>query len=615
MQSPPLHARYGSLFATEPYAPWGCHQHEIDDESCPSGWEQYAPLLLELVAAAPPPSTGTLPATRVSCGNHDAERCSECPQGNGQAWCNGECVWDAAWDECKYPGVDLSNPSAQCEVEFVIVGGGFIFRPADDLTNPPISVEDRGEFKGPGGSVLVRGITDAEGKVSLWWIAGGASTAQTVTATAKLSDGSTSNAAVLQGIATPHTADPQGFRGERSTRSPSTHAMFNSKRSAEGRWSDWKIELEPKHFPQTTFFMAIAQPGYYSGVQNINGWYHQVIFSCWQLGGVDSYPIDYGADSTCSQFGGEGTGWKCTLPITFEHGQRYQFHLQRAAASPTAVGKNGLGLWPSPTAASKVPSVGIDISLWIAVVSSGGSGSRSGVNARNASELGEPTFVATFRSPITNLLEYTGASSFVENWGTHATSCTAHDQRSVEYRNIKWRKDDSGSDDVDVGWHDVREATFASSIVAWHNEICVNYAYGVVQPPQDSTPRFFWSTGGQRCQSAPMNPTGGTAVPAAALDGWSAERQAVQLQGDSCFNPFVPAITTTTTTVTTTQDPRVSCGNHKAESCFECPEGNGQAWCNGDCVWDPGKGLCKLPGHAPCGPCNTRRGQRRLLYA
>ena len=40
----------------------------------------------------------------------------------------------------------------------------------------------------------------------------------------------------------------------------------------------------------------------------------------------------------------------------------------------------------------------------------------------------------------------------------------------------------------------------------------------------------------------------------------------------------------------------VSCGNHKAESCFECPKGNGQAWCNGDCVWDSGKDLCKLPG-------------------
>merc|ERR1712112_646403 len=29
----------------------------------------------------------------------------------------------------------------------------------------------------------------------------------------------------------------------------------------------------------------------------------------------------------------------------------------------------------------------------------------------------------------------------------------------------------------------------------------------------------------------------------------------------------------------------VSCGNHRASSCHECPQGNGASWCNGDCVW------------------------------
>ena len=28
---------------------------------------------------------------KVSCGNHDASTCAECPQGNGATWCNGEC--------------------------------------------------------------------------------------------------------------------------------------------------------------------------------------------------------------------------------------------------------------------------------------------------------------------------------------------------------------------------------------------------------------------------------------------------------------------------------------------------------------------------------------------
>ena len=34
---------------------------------------------------------------------------------------------------------------------------------------------------------------------------------------------------------------------------------------------------------------------------------------------------------------------------------------------------------------------------------------------------------------------------------------------------------------------------------------------------------------------------------------------------------------------------QVRCGNHKANSCFECPQGNGAAWCNGQCKWVNGR--------------------------
>ena len=39
---------------------------------------------------------------------------------------------------------------------------------------------------------------------------------------------------------------------------------------------------------------------------------------------------------------------------------------------------------------------------------------------------------------------------------------------------------------------------------------------------------------------------------------------------------------------------QVSCGNHQAMSCSECPQGNGESWCNGDCLWD--KGTCVSKG-------------------
>eukprot|EP00928_Gymnodinium_smaydae_P089952 TRINITY_DN73821_c0_g1_i1.p1 TRINITY_DN73821_c0_g1~~TRINITY_DN73821_c0_g1_i1.p1 ORF type:complete len:460 (+),score=55.53 TRINITY_DN73821_c0_g1_i1:47-1426(+) len=30
----------------------------------------------------------------ISCGGHFADTCADCPQGNGEAWCNGACEWD-----------------------------------------------------------------------------------------------------------------------------------------------------------------------------------------------------------------------------------------------------------------------------------------------------------------------------------------------------------------------------------------------------------------------------------------------------------------------------------------------------------------------------------------
>ena len=39
---------------------------------------------------------------KVNCGNHNALSCSECPQGYGPSWCNGDCEW--VNEECIYKG-------------------------------------------------------------------------------------------------------------------------------------------------------------------------------------------------------------------------------------------------------------------------------------------------------------------------------------------------------------------------------------------------------------------------------------------------------------------------------------------------------------------------------
>merc|ERR1719369_2129616 len=40
---------------------------------------------------------------------------------------------------------------------------------------------------------------------------------------------------------------------------------------------------------------------------------------------------------------------------------------------------------------------------------------------------------------------------------------------------------------------------------------------------------------------------------------------------------------------TTDKHHGVSCGNHKASNCGECPQGHGARWCNGDCRWRHGQ--------------------------
>ena len=44
---------------------------------------------------------------------------------------------------------------------------------------------------------------------------------------------------------------------------------------------------------------------------------------------------------------------------------------------------------------------------------------------------------------------------------------------------------------------------------------------------------------------------------------------------------------------------QVSCGNHKADSCDKCPQGNGALWCHGDCAWVKGQCILHIEGYRP----------------
>ena len=40
----------------------------------------------------------------------------------------------------------------------------------------------------------------------------------------------------------------------------------------------------------------------------------------------------------------------------------------------------------------------------------------------------------------------------------------------------------------------------------------------------------------------------------------------------------------------------INCGQHSANTCFDCPQGRGSDWCNGDCQWDHIDSTCKKKG-------------------
>ena len=46
--------------------------------------------------------------SQVVCGSHKAATCQQCPQGNGEAWCNGDCAWCKSQKDC------LPKDSNQC---------------------------------------------------------------------------------------------------------------------------------------------------------------------------------------------------------------------------------------------------------------------------------------------------------------------------------------------------------------------------------------------------------------------------------------------------------------------------------------------------------------------
>jgi hypothetical protein len=151
-------------------------------------------------------------------------------------------------------------------------------------------------------------VTDANGYVSAWWVAG-TSQNQSVNVSIQQTDG-VIKSATITGTAYGHT-----------TRANSIHVSWRTP-----AWDKFKADVTPQTWAPTTFYEVIGFNGGYGGIQST-----QTLFSIWDVGGVSPVVIDPGI-SKCSNFGGEGTGIKCEAPITPKVNVTYRFELETASA-------------------------------------------------------------------------------------------------------------------------------------------------------------------------------------------------------------------------------------------------------------------------------------------
>lgn len=285
--------------------------------------------------------------------------------------------------------------------------------------------------------------TDSDGRVSAWWTAGDAAE-QTVTARISHADGTTSEA-TAHGSSMPH-----------STRSNSIHINYE----VTGTYDAFSVDVTPVTFAPTTYYSTINFPGGYTGLQNTSSAdgpapleNQVVIFSVWDVGVVDAVVVD-AAGSTCTGFGGEGTGARCMLQYAWELGHSYRFELE--ITYPVADRT--------------------DYAVWVS-------------DATDPSAIVRRTHIATLR--YGEHAEPWYASGFVEDWYVEAPSCLDNPERTVRFHDARYRY--AGA------WTDVRAASFGAVYNPWHDEICANYAY------RADGDAFLWSSGGDLVD-APLMP-------------------------------------------------------------------------------------------------------------
>mmetsp|Transcript_23490 Transcript_23490/g.35667 ORF Transcript_23490/g.35667 Transcript_23490/m.35667 type:complete len:500 (-) Transcript_23490:113-1612(-) len=437
--------------------------------------------------------------SNVSCGGHFASTCAECPQGNGAAWCNGDCTW-------------IDN---QCTEYVKKCGGGITRSRCADC---------------PSGE---SGCAD-------------------------------SNAPF----------DPDGCAWHQSTnlcrdafsdevRTASVHLNYQSPINQPA----WLFQrVIPTASEDATYFASNGHRFGYGGIQQVNDFTGRVIFSLWDQGGCDqdlggcdsddlAQTVACGEGVTCASFGGEGTGRKSyfdtpALPVINEE---YFFVTQAAYLGNRRMEYTGYFYFQGS---------------WKLL-------SRIQVSTNQNEEwwLG-------------------GLYNFVEQWSAIDTT----KDRAALFGPAFMASTD-GDDFTQVSGVSFSHGTLENHehVNAWQTGSNLNYAVGI-------------ETGGDAVQEAQRGQwfTYPSVQVYDELLSFSAKIPCLNAASDknsieNCLDqpsstPGPTRVPTLAPTSGPTPGPTpapfneptgspVSCGGHFASSCAECPQGNGEYWCNGECIW------------------------------
>jgi hypothetical protein len=226
-------------------------------------------------------------------------------------------------------------------------------------------------------------VTDAAGVAQTWWVAG-SNASQTVMA---IRSGDTARiAAQVQ-----------------KTANNANSLHFDYYTPGLVRAEAFRIELEPRTEPGTTFYEAIGFDGGYTGLQaggDLGG--KQVIFSVWDVDSITAVAqLLNRAGSTCDRFFGEGTGIKCRFLYPWVVGRRYRFEVQAVPGTSTT-----------------------DLTAFFTDVTAG-----------------TTTRIATLRLAKVSAMNHNDV--FVEDFGPKAQSCLDTALRAVIVRNSEYRLADA----------------------------------------------------------------------------------------------------------------------------------------------------------------------------